>query len=256
MFARAARLADGTALMSERAVQDLRDHAVETYPEECVGVVLADGSYRRHDNAAPDRAKGALLRGQVVLELLEAGQLRAICHSHPDGPDCPSAGDMAAQIEQMVPFVLVSTNGQATTDPFAWGDELIREQSIEELIGRPFRHGVTDCYALVRDYFRLERATLLPEYPRDWSWWLKGGDLYRRYFAEAGFHEIAPEEVRPGDGWLAAVRSEVPNHAGLVLDDGLCLHHPSSGLAYDPSRLSKREPMARWVQYVTHWLRR
>lgn len=254
MFVRAARLAaDGAPLMSESAVLEFRAHAVEAYPDECLGVVLADGSYSRELNVAPDPAKNAYLDPGRFLELEGSGQLRAVCHSHPDGPDCPSASDMSAQIETMVPFAICSTNGQATAEPFSWGDQLADDG---DLIGRPFRHGVQDCYGLVRDWWRRERGVILPDYPRDWVWWKKGGDLYRDYFGEAGFHQIDAREVRPGDCWLAAVRSAVPNHAGVYLDAGLCLHHPSSGLAYDPSRLSKREPMARWAQWVTHWLRR
>lgn len=249
--------ADGQPLMSEQAVIDLRAHALDVYPHEAVGVVLGDGSYEPHQNTAPDPEQHAQLAVQTFVDLVTGGNLRAICHSHPRGPDAPTEQDMIAQMECLVPFVLLTANGEATSEPFAWGDQLEPEA---DLVGRPFRHGVTDCYSLVRDWWRVERGVILPDYPRNWEWWrddVRGTkNLYTSYFADAGFYEIDSSRVLPGDCFLAAVRSEVPNHAGVFLDAGLCLHHPSTGLAYDPTRLSRREPMARWLPWVTHWLRR
>lgn len=257
MRAAKARLADGSRLITDSGVASFRAHALEAYPEECLGFVDRDGAYRRVINAHPDPRIGAVMASATYADLSTRGDLGALCHSHPDGLDCPSEADMRAQHELMVPFLICSTNGQATADPFAWGDQLIDDR---DLVGRPFRHAVDDCYALVRAHWWVEHGVLLPDYPRNWEWWRDATsgskDLYRRFFADAGFYEIRREEVVPGDAWLAAVRSEVPNHAGVYLDGGLALHHPSSGLAHDPARLSKREPMARWMPYATHWLRR
>lgn len=258
MRASLARLAsDGSALMSGQAITDLRAHAIEAFPDECLGVVLADGSYRRMENAAPEPQLAACLRRDQYLELVAAGQLRALCHSHPNAPDCPSEADMRAQQELMIPFVICATNGEATAEPFSWGDELADDRP---LVGRSFRHGVEDCYDIIRSWFRVERQIVLPNYPRQWEWWQAATpgskNLYASFFEDAGFRQIERHEVEPGDCWMAAVRSDVPNHAGVYLDGGLCLHHPSSGLAFDPSRLSKREPMARWLPWVTHWVRR
>ena len=251
------RLRDGTDLAAPGAMADLQRHALMCYPEECMGYLDRDGRYVPVANVS-DRPDLSGLADPVVLEAaMRRGDLRALCHSHPGGPDCPSEQDMLYQIEVEVPFVIVSTNGQVCSAPFAWGDQLLDER---DLVGRGFRHGVDDCYALIRAHRFRTRGELLPDYARNWEWWLDGTpgekDLYRRFFADAGFYEIDPAQVRDGDCWMAAVRSAVPNHAGVYLDGGLALHHPSSGLAYDPSRLSKREPVARWGQYITHWVRR
>ena len=50
--------------------------------------------------------------------------------------------------------------------------------------------GVSDCYSLIRDWYRTERGIALPEFPRDWEWWEYGGDLYAMGFAEAGFVKL------------------------------------------------------------------
>lgn len=215
------------------------------------------GRYVPLKNVAEDPQRHAMIDRRDLAHALATDNLRALCHSHPGGPDCPSEDDMRAQAELDVPFVIVSTNGQATSIPFAWGDQL---RDDEPVIGRAFRHGVTDCYALIRSWYAAERSIALPDFARSWEWWTEGApgekDLYRRHFADAGFVEVDRNAPREGDVWLAAVRSEVPNHAGVYLDGGLALHHPSSGLPYDPGRLSKRESIARWSPWITTWLRR
>lgn len=253
MRAAEAHFLAGGPLCHPSAIQALSSHAVASYPQECVGYIDSAGLYVPMVNIAPDPKRHAMASPKVIGPLLHAGQVRAFCHSHPDGPDCPSAQDMATQQEMEVPFILLSTNGQACTHAFAWGDQLADERDI---VGRGFLHGVDDCYAMIRAWFLRERGITLPDYPRDWEWWLRDQDLYQRFFAEAGFHEIDRSEVVPGDCWLAAVRSPVPNHAGIYLDGGLALHHPSSGLPNDPQRLSKRESLARWQPFITHWVRR
>lgn len=156
-----------------------------------------------------------------------------------------------------MPFVIICTNGEACTKPFVWGDSVIDDRPI---LGRSFRHGVNDCYDHLRALFLRSHDILLPQFARGWEWWLPGykgrTDLYRQGFADAGFCEVNSGEPQPGDVWLAAVRSDTPNHAGVYLGNGLCSHHPSSGLAYDPTRISKREPVIRWARYITHWVRR
>lgn len=243
--------------MARGALEDWRAHAQAEYPREAVGYVDSFGSYHRMRNIAQDQTRHAVPDPRALTELLQLGIIALLCHTHPDGPDCPSEQDMRSQAELDLPFGIMSTNGQACAEPFCWGDGITDEAP---LVGRSFRHGVRDCYALCRDWYLAEHGVRLPDYPRGWEWW--GGeyrgeaDLYQRFFRDAGFEPIDRRDVRPGDAWLAAVRSPVPNHAGVYLDGGLTIHHPSSGLAYDPNRLSKIEPVARWFPFVTHWLRR
>ena len=122
-------------------------------------------------------------------------------------------------------------------------------------MGRGFRHGVTDCYSLIRDYYRLERDVVLPEFPRDWEWWCNEQDLYRDGFGKAGFERLVDVDLRPGDVFLAQIRSGVPNHGGVYLGDGLALHHLAARLPVDATRLSRREPIDRWMKFISHWLR-
>jgi cell wall-associated NlpC family hydrolase len=159
---------------------------------------------------------------------------------------------MQSQISCGVPFGICVSYKDYAEPPFFWGDSL----PVPPLLGRQFRHGPSgndgrgDCYALVRDYYRLERGVTLPDFPRDNDWWRSGEDLYSANFEEAGFLVMTPEEQpEAGDVALITVpRSNVVNHAAVYLGGGLILHH-----LYN--RLSVREPVGRWQRHIVRWIR-
>jgi len=240
-------------LLTPQIIEDLSRHAVEAYPQESVGVILTEGPYRRLTNVAKDPERFAVWDTKEFDPLYISGQVRALVHSHPNGPNCPSGSDMRAQVQFGIPFVIVSTNGTGCLPPLAWGDSL----EPPPLLDRPFMHGVTDCYALIRDYYWLERQIRLPEFPRDWDWWLhKGVNLYDDGFQRAGFVEIDTQDVRDGDVVLFKIRSEVTNHGAIVVDNcGRILHHAAHREPWDPTRRSKYDTLGRWKDYATRWLR-
>jgi cell wall-associated NlpC family hydrolase len=186
----------------------------------------------------------------IILPLLMEGKIAALVHSHPDGPNYPSVQDMASQIQTDVPWIIVSTNGQACLPPFAWGDQLERLP----LMQRGFQHGVSDCYSLIRDWYFLNRGIDLPDFPRSWEWWNNQQNLYIAGFAKAGFVPTSKEALKEGDGILFTVRSPTPNHAAIYIGNDLIIHHATARLGDDPSRLPSIEPAARWMQYATHLL--
>ena len=223
-------------------------HAMAAYPAESLGVVWPDASYEALTNNAADPQQHAGLAA-ADLQRLAAAPGSILVHSHPDGPECPSAADMRTQLQWGMPFVVLPVRaGGALGKAFAWG-----HGTPMPLLGRPFRHGITDCYALVRDWFGAEWGLALDEVPRDWEWWHQrpSPDLYRTGYAAQGFSEIAlTEAFTPGDVILYALRSAVPQHAAIVLDAQRILHHPAGARAYDPTRLSCIDLRATWQRFA------
>ncbi len=235
--------------MFDHFTDELRAGALAAYPEEAVWLVVS-GELRQVDNVAAEPRKTFAVSKRDMQAAVAAG-LDAVIHSHPDYPACPSEADMRSQAATQVPWGIIATNGSQCT-PVTWfGDQVAREP----LIGRGFCHGITDCYGLIRDYYREEHGIALPDYPRSWEWWLNGGNLYLDGVESAGFYRISQHEARDGDMWFAQLRSKVPNHGGIIASNGLALHHPSAAKPVDPSRLSKREPIGRWLPHITHWYR-
>lgn len=253
-------------MFNDDVIRDIRGHALIDYPNESAGLVIEiDGTdiYLPRNNVAADPAAAFRIAPQAWVAASRKGGIRAVVHSHPDGPDCPSGEDMRRQMDSAVPWGIVTTNGQRCLEPFWFGDTV----QVPDLVGRGFRHGVTDCFSLIRDWYWIERNIRLPAFPRDWEWWadLKDDnnraveghlDLYTDGFKPAGFEKINMTEAAHGDVFLAQTPgSPVVNHGGIYLGNGLALHHLAGKQAVDLSRLSVREPIHRWRQYLTHWLR-
>lgn len=232
----------------------IKEDALLRYPEESCGVVLKrkDGTlfYYPMENIADDREKSFRICESKLATIMPS--VAALVHSHPNGPDCPSEADMRFQMTLGVPFGIISTDGVGCLEPFFWGGDLERAP----LIGRGFRHGVTDCYALIRDYFKLNLNIELNEYPRDWEWWDSGQKLYEDHFKLEGFERIDESEVKEHDCFLAQIRSDTPNHAGVYVGGNLILHHLTARLPADASRLSRREPIGSWSKFICgFWVR-
>ncbi len=239
----------------------MRRAAVASWPREMCGVVTG-GAFVPLPNVADDpKAHFALpddtWRRYAPVQAVGHGHvcdsLAAVSPGFP--PDAPSAADMRSQVASAVPWAIVVTDGQTAAAPLWWGDHTLRSP----LLGRPFRHGVTDCYAAIRAWYWHERQVMLPDYPRDAAWWNHGGDLYRENFRSAGFVAIGMDEAARGDVLLMAIgRTAVPNHAAIYLGGGLIYHHPTPFPSFGrkgAESLSREEPIGSRHSYLTHTLR-
>lgn len=233
-------------MISETLSRQIQDHALESYPLESVGMVVdgkvtgryIEGDYIRLENVHPQPTHGFRVSGQDMLRM--EGRITAIVHSHPDGGNAPSASDMMSQQMMNLPYIIVATDGTNCLEPFEFGDCL----EPLPLEGRPFRHAVTDCYELMRDYWMVNFGYRLQNIPRDWEWWRDGLDLYRDYFEPAGFRALRDgEQPQKHDCFFMSIGSKVPNHGGIYLGNGEILHHLGSTRhgPYSSSHLSVRE---------------
>lgn len=241
-------------ILSVELLAAINAHAMAEYPKESCGLIVA-GVYVPCFNYAVEPEKDFTIAGPDFIA--HAPHVEAVIHSHPDGPLFPTARDMQGQMQTAVPWFIVATDGERCHPPIQWGDR----NDIPALVGREFMHGVCDCYSLVRDVFALGRERLaeqdidwphppilMPEVPRDDNWWTGEADLYADHIGPAGFKIVPREDVRPGDGFLAKIRSDKLNHAGVLIGGGLVMHHL-------PSRLSRREPAGIWSRAAEIWVR-
>ena len=238
-------------MFSDEIIAAAKAHAAEAWPRESCGLVTPEG-YSPQPNIAADPLHFFTAPPAAVLAQQKAGTLHAVVHSHPyPHLPVPSEHDMRQQLAMAVPWgiVPVGESGEAG-DPFWWGGT-----ERPPLIGRPYRHGVTDCYSLCRDYYA-QRGIDLPEWPREWQWWEDDDhpDYYLRHFEALGFRKIPAGEATTGDGVLIAIGGEV-SHAAVISAPGVLLHHPGGNSAYDPERRSREDPLNRWMSHVRQAIR-
>jgi len=228
-------------------------HALADRRHEICGVVTdapqpGGFAYHRLFNSAADPAHQFVIDQAALRDL---PPVRAVVHSHPAGPAWPSPDDMRQAQADDAAWGIVVPRGVADPGLFWFGGDIM-----PSLTARGYRHGVTDCYALVRDWFRTQEGLTLIDRPRAWEWWEDGDDLYSAHFAESGFVRLDVDATpQRGDVALAAVLGPVINHALVHLGQGLVLHHLAGRHGYDPARLPRREPVERWRRYIRFWAR-
>lgn len=179
-------------------------------------------------------------------------KIQAVAHSHPTIMPYPSKVDMQQQELLGIPWAIATVSCDGFNDPscidlFWFGDTL----PILPLEGRAFRPGVQDCYALVRDWFRLQ-GTELPVCPRDDAWWMddvatgrKKINLFDDYFAQSGWFQIDQYcGIKEGDAFVVPYYTEVLCHCGIFVGEDEVLHHMSG-------QTSRREPHWKWLRRAT-----
>jgi proteasome lid subunit RPN8/RPN11 len=244
------------------AIEAAKAHAISEFPKESCGFIAA-GEYVACENKHNEPTTEFEIQDDRYDQAVAAGTLQAVIHSHPYGPLVPSELDMTQQIATDVPWVIIMLNENGVHKLTAWGGNL----PMAPIIGRPFIHGIFDCYSLVRDVFRLGKDGMaaqgiswphppieLPEVPRADNWWQGEDDLYVAHLAPAGFKQINRSEVQEGDGFLCALgdRRSNPNkrlnHAGLIVERDQVLHHFTDNL-------SARRAAGAWTRGAEMWLR-
>jgi len=247
-----------------------RAHAARAFPAESCGLALRAGrafKYLPCENLAPDPKTRFEIAPKVVLKAQKSGALAAVIHSHPAPlPACPSEADMRAQVAMgaLWGIVPVGEEGDAG-EVFFFGDQAprpwraaARAGDLEALVGLPYRHGVTDCFSLLRDYYAAVAALDLPEVPRGFT---SAGpasethDYYAELHESYGFAPVELQQAAPGDALLLQIRADHINHAAVLVSAGEMLHHPGGAHAHEPQRLSRREPAARWGEYIARVVR-
>lgn len=222
-------------------------HAQAEAPFESCGVVVrepGDGLvYIACRNIAGERNQFVIDPGDYA-RAADTGEIVAIVHSHILIPPTPTEADRVEIERYGLPWLIVNptTGAHAVAVPTGYS---------APLIGRPFVHGLHDCYGIVRDYFAA-LGIPLSDYPRAYGWWddPDGPDMYRDNFDAEGFIQIASgfddarARLREHDLILMNIRARRDNHMAVYLGGGVILHHLIN-------QLSRRETYQEFYQRRT-----
>lgn len=224
--------------MFNHLTDELKAHAEQVYPNECCGFIV-DGEYRPQQNIADNPT----LDFEIMPQAYPLTGLQAVVHSHPKGNPSPSRLDMQGQILTDVPWGIIPMSDEIAGQPVWYGG------NPPPVVGRPYRHGPSgsdgagDCYAVIKDWYHIERGITLPEYPRQ-----NGEAPFLDNFEDAGFTRITEKEMEPGDVLLMQIHAKTPNHGGVYLGRGQWVHHLQL-------QLSRKDNLTRYKNFLTHVLR-
>lgn len=168
------------------------------------------------------------------------GEIVAVVHSHPFVSPEPSQADRVSCEATGLEWHIVNV-------PVGNWHSFKPSGYTAPLVGRVFSHGVLDCYAIIRDWYKQERGIELQQFERHDGWWEAGQNLYVDNFAQAGWERC--EDMHEGAMLLMQIGSSVPNHAAVYIGDNMILHHVQN-------RLSSRDVYGGyWRKVTTHILR-
>jgi cell wall-associated NlpC family hydrolase len=209
--------------MNEEILQEIRTHAAaefEATGRECCGLIIVQSGRWRYIPCTNQHQGKSNFRISVIEQGMARmkGELVMVVHSHPFAAPDPTEADLTSCEESGVPWLIMNHPN---------GNYLVVEPSgySAPLVGRQFCHGVNDCYTLIRDYYKRELGTQLPDFHREDHWWGHGQNLYLDGYASAGFKKIEDGSLNKHDVLLLQLRSPVPNHSAIYLGDGKILHH-------------------------------
>ena len=231
-------------ILNDSVKQEIIEHSKRELPREACGLVIifkGKQQYRPCRNIA-NGSDNFIIDPNDYEKADRDGEIVAVIHSHPNMSAKPSQADLVSCEASGLPWFIVGLPSEQWEyiEPIGY---------IAPLVGRKWSHGVLDCYAIIKDWYKQERNIELLDFFRSDDWWKRGENLYLDNFSKAGFYKITQEELKEGDVILMVINSSVPNHGAIYLGDGLILHHVHG-------RLSTRDVFGGyWLKNTVTYLR-
>ena len=221
--------------------QDALIHAQEEDPKESCGFLLnikGKEKYFPCENLSTYSQQCFIIDPNDYIKAEESGNILAVVHSHPVTPPVASQADMIGCENSNLPWHIVNPKTEE------WG-YLEPSGYKPPLLGRPWVWGITDCWSLVRDWYKEEKNIIL----RDWDRPSTPQQFLEKPLFESrawrtGFRELRPnEKLLNGDVLLMSILSPTLNHVAIFIN-GDVLHHLAD-------RISCKEPYNEWLLKCT-----
>jgi proteasome lid subunit RPN8/RPN11 len=223
-------------MIYEKLMPEILAH-VNTSPTREICALIV--SHRRKLKYIPTR-NVAGLDSEFTIDPLEYAEIedkykiQAVVHSHININPEPSQADLIEIERHKLPYLIVNYPLNTYTLNYPNG-------YIAPYEGRQFVSGVTDCYAIWRDFYERELGVYMEDYPRTNEWWKQGQNLYMDNYIDAGMVEIDMKYLKRGDIILMRIGSQVLNHCAVYLGDNRILQHLTG-------RLSSIDIFGGWYQ--------
>ena len=221
--------------------QDALVHAKKQDPKESCGLLIEVKGKEKYfpcKNLSTYSQQCFIIDPDDFVKAEENGNILAVIHSHPVTPPIASQADKISCESSELPWHIVNPKTEQ------WG---YYEPSGYKppLIGRHWVWGITDCWALVRDWYKETKNIVLRDWDRPTTPEEFIADpMFERCAWRTGFRQLRPEEkLENGDLLFMSIMATGLNHVAIFLD-GDVLHHLAD-------RISCKEPYNQWLLKCT-----
>ena len=221
--------------------EDALFHAKEQDPKESCGLLIdvkGKEKYYPCKNLSSYSQQCFIIDPKDYAKAEDSGKVLAVIHSHPVTPPVASQADMISCEESGLIWHIVNPKTEQ------WG--FYKPSGYKPpLIGRHWVWGITDCWSLVRDWYKEKLGITL----RDWERPTTPEEfienpMFEKCAWRTGFRQLRPEEkLENGDLLFMSIMATGLNHVAIFLD-GDVLHHLAD-------RLSCIEPYSEWLLKCT-----
>ena len=216
-------------------------HAKDQEPKEAVGLVLnirGKLKYYPCNNLAITDHQCFILDPEDYVKSDNIGNILGIFHSHPVNPPTPSQADKVSCEASGLPWYIVNPTSEEWSYLEPCGYE-------PPLLGRQWVWGVTDCWSLVRDWYKENKNINLKDWDRPLTpQEFNDNPLFEQCANDTNFRELETNErLVDGDVLLMSIMYPTLNHVALFFQ-GDVIHHLTD-------RLSCREPYSEWLLKCT-----
>ena len=221
--------------------QDALVHAKEQDPKESCGLLIEIKGKEKYfpcKNLSTYSQQCFIIDPNDFIKAEESGNILAVIHSHPVTAPIASQADKISCENSKLPWHIVNPKTEQ------WG---YYEPSGYKppLIGRHWVWGITDCWSLVRDWYKETKGIILRDWDRPTTPEEFIADpMFERCAWRTGFRQLRPEEkLQNGDLLFMSIMATGLNHVAIFLD-GDVLHHLAD-------RISCKEPYNQWLLKCT-----
>jgi len=217
-------------------------HAKEQDPKESCGLLL---NIRGKERYFPCKNLSTAYLENFIIDPIDyakaedsGGNIIGVIHSHPTTPPVASEADKISCEESNLPWYIVNPKTEK------WGEYKPTGYK-PHLIGLPWVWGVSDCWSLVRRYYKEKLNIEL----RDWERPITpeefmANPMFEKCANDTGFVELEKDEkLENNDLLFMSIGEPGLNHVAIFVD-GDVIHHLRD-------RLSCKEPYNPWLLKCT-----
>jgi len=217
-------------ILEDYIKKSIKDHALENRSKECCGVVLEkerELKTFRCTNVSEKADKHFSIRPLDYVLAADEGNIKAVYHSHNSNNDQFSPNDMLNSKSHNLPFILYCSK----KDSFSFFDP---KKSKTFLYDRIFKIGESDCYTVIKEYYKNLGVDLSGENKLGDDWHKKNPELIQELFdLNKNNPDLPIIELSPSTSLIKHdvivfefVKGRGPNHVAVFLGDGNIMHHP------------------------------